>query len=74
MRYKIDAPKICCDKLKGTYGTHGYRRNGTYCHISICKKTEISKLVKNLKPYLLHRDKLKRLAVIEENIKLRSKK
>jgi hypothetical protein len=68
----IIVPKIYSDKLKGTYDTHGYIRNGTYCHISICRKTEITKTLKMLKPYLKHADKLKRLAVIEENITLRT--
>ncbi len=70
----VEVPKIHCDKLKGTYGSHGYIRNGTYCHISICKKIQLMNIIQKLKPYLRHKDKLKRLAVIEKNIKLRNNK
>jgi len=72
MFFNTEVPKIYCDKLKGTYGSHGYIRNGTYCHISICKKLELKNVIQKLKPRLRHKDKLKRLAVIEKNIKLRS--
>lgn len=67
-------PNISCDVLKGTYGSHGYIRNQNYCHLSICRKLELEKIIIKLKPYLRHSDKLKRLALIEKNIKLRKKK
>ncbi len=73
IRFGHVVPKIHCDKLKGKINSHGYTRNGTYCHISFCKKDEISKLLKKLRPYLRHRDKLRKLVVIEENINLRNK-
>jgi hypothetical protein len=73
-QFGIEVPRMYCDALKGTKGSHGYTRNGTYCHVSLCKKTEIKKLLKCLKPYLRHSDKLQRLALVEENITLRISK
>lgn len=70
--FGIETPKIYCDSLRGYVGTHGYKRNKNYCHVSICRKTEIDKLLRALKPYLRHKDKLQKLAVVEKNIKLRS--
>jgi len=71
--YGVEVPKLFSDKLKGKRGVHGFVRNQTYHHLSICKKTEVKKLINCLRPHIRHRDKIKKLAVIEENIKLRNK-
>ena len=72
--HQIKTPKVSSDKLKGYRGAHGYVRNKNYHHVSVCRKSEVKKLIKNLKPLILHKDKTKRLAIIEENIKLRELK
>lgn len=72
--YGVEVPQIHSDKLKGYRGSHGYRRNADYYHLSICRKLELNKFVKEIKQYLRHKDKLKKLAEVEKNLKLRSNK
>jgi hypothetical protein len=70
----ITSSNIHTDKLQGHVGSHGYARNKNYHHLAITQKVMVSELLKQLKPYLKHQDKLKRLAVLEKNIKLRNTK
>lgn len=71
-KFDVVSPRISCDRLKGYTDKHGYIRNQNYCRLYICKKSELAKLIKNLKPHLRHADKLKGLAFVEKNIKLRN--
>ena len=67
-KYGIQSPNMVCDALKGTIGTNGYPRNGTYCHLTCARKDVIRDIVANLEMYIRHKDKKVALAKIRRNL------
>lgn len=69
--FGIRSPNIICDSLGGTVGSHGFRRNKNYCHLTCARKDVIRMLIARLKPYIRHADKKIALQAIERNLEAR---
>jgi|SRR3989344_5087488 len=70
-QYGIIPPQMNCDSLRGYLGTHGYRRNNNYCHVTCAKKDVVSQLISNLEPFILHSDKKRKLMFLKKNLEQR---
>lgn len=71
LRYGVSLRPICCDKLKGYIGVHGYVRNANYCHLACHRKEDIAMLLKEIAPYIRHADKKEALVRLQKNLIMR---
>lgn len=70
----ISTSSVYCDNLKGYVGKDGYKRKSNYYHLVCSTKKDLYKLLKILKPFIRHEEKLKRLDIAIYNIEERNKK
>ncbi len=59
--YEIMCNKPILDKRKGKYNNEGYIYRNNYGHFRIHKKEELLKLLKLIKPYIKHKNRIKDL-------------
>ena len=70
-KFGIVTHKICQDNLKGFIGKHGYVRNQNYSHLSCSRKKLVGKMLQELRPLILHQDKLSSMANLRRNLIMR---
>lgn len=70
----INSVGLYKDIRKGKLNSWGYRYNQDYWHLSITKKSELLKILKNLKPYIKHKQKIRDLNSAVANVLKRNRK
>lgn len=74
LNFGIETPALYCDTLQGHIGSHGYRRNKNYCHVTCAKKSVVLAVLDKLEPFLRHADKRKDAMRVRENVLTRNEK
>ncbi|MDD5133367.1 MAG: hypothetical protein PHD81_01395 [Candidatus Nanoarchaeia archaeon] len=67
-KYGIKCNKPHSDNRIGTFNSQGYKYNSNYWTLKICRKEELYKLLKELKPHIKHKNKIKDLNIVENNL------
>lgn len=73
-RYGIICKKPTSDNRKGKLNSSGYKYNNNYCTLRIYNKENLSKLFKEILPFIKHRNKLKSLNIAINNVNQRMKR
>ena len=72
--FSINTKKPSSDNRKGKLNSQGYAYKNNYWQLRLCKKTDLEHLLKKLRPYLKHPDKIKALNTSLENIELSNRR
>jgi len=73
-KFKLNCSKLYVHKMKGKINNQGYKYNSDYYSIRICRREELLKLYKEIKPFIKHKNKVKDLNNMLANIIQRDKK
>ena len=72
-KYKIVAPFPKISRKAGAIDSRGMKNNKDMWRFEVCRKESLWKLIHFLEPYLKHKNKVKRIREVKDNLILRNK-
>ena len=71
LRYSIKSSNLRHDGLKGYVGRDGYARKKNYWHLTVTRKDDVAKFLREIEPFLRHGDKKAALVPLRANLIMR---